>query len=313
MIKIKRITFIIIVMLSLSLKSNAEIKDSLYISVGNKAITLSDVVNEVKIILILNNKSYSDEIRDQLRAAAVKALIKRNIKKIEIEKYGLSKFSIKDFNSEIERLANRLNMDVETLKNICISNGLDFDLVKNQVEIELLWNTLIFQLYKNRLSINETEINEQLTAIQNKKEIEEYLISELIVKPKESENLEQIIDELKKKIETEGFEKVAMDLSLAETGMKGGDLGWVNENSISKRFKSKIMNTQIGKTSEPIILPEGILIFQVRDKRKIEKNNNLEELKDQILKAEKTKILNMYSLSHFDQLRRSVAVRFLDE
>ncbi len=300
-------------MLSLSFKSNAEIKDSLYISVGNKAITLSDVVNEVKIILILNNQSYSDEIRDQLRAAAVKALIKRNIKKIEIEKYGLSKFSIKDFNSEIERLANRLNMDVETLKNICISNGLDFDLVKNQVEIELLWNTLIFQLYKNRLSINETEINEQLTAIQNKKELEEYLISELIVKPKESENLEQIIDELKKKIETEGFEKVAMDLSLAETAMQGGDLGWVNENSISKRFKSKIINTQIGKTSEPIILPEGILIFQVRDKRKIEKNNNLEELKDQILKAEKTKILNMYSLSHFDQLRRSVAVRFLDE
>ena len=83
-------------MLSLSFKSNAEIKDSLYISVGNKAITLSDVVNEVKIILILNNQSYSDEIRDQLRAAAVKALIKRNIKKIEIEKYGLSKFSIKD-------------------------------------------------------------------------------------------------------------------------------------------------------------------------------------------------------------------------
>ena len=204
-------------------------------------------------------------------------------------------------------------MDVDTLKNICISNGLDFNLVKNQVEIELLWNTLIFQLYKNRLSINETEINEQLIAIQNKKEIEEYLISELIIKPEESENIEVLMNEIKKKIETEGFEKVAMDLSLSETGMKGGDLGWVNENAISKKFKSKVMNTQVGKTSEPIILPEGILIFYVRDKRKIEKNDNIEELKDQILKAEKTKILNMYSLSHFDQLRRSVSVRFLDE
>jgi len=312
-IKIKRITFIIIVLSFLTFKGNAEIKDSLYISVGNKAITLSDVVNEVKVILILNNKSYSDEIRDQLREAAVKALVKRSIKKIEIEKYGLTKFSIKDFNYELERLANRLNMDVDTLKNICISNGLDFNLVKSQIEIELLWNTLIFQIYKNRLTINEIEINEQLTAIQNKKEIEEYLISELIVKPEESENLELVINELKKKIETEGFEKVAMDLSLAGTGMKGGDLGWVNENAISKKFKSKIISTQVGKISEPIILPEGILIFQVRDKRKIEKNNNIEELKDQILKAEKTKILNMYSLSHFDQLRRSVSVRFLDE
>ena len=139
MIKIKKITFIIIVLLFITFKGNAEIKDGLYISVGNKAITLSDVVNDLKIILILNNTSYSDEIKDQLREAAIKALVKRNIKKIEIEKYGLTKFSIKDFDYEIERLANRLNMDVDTLKNICISNGLDFNLILELASLSLLF------------------------------------------------------------------------------------------------------------------------------------------------------------------------------
>ena len=36
-------------------------------TVGNKAITKSDVVNEIKILLILNNESYSDEDRNVSR------------------------------------------------------------------------------------------------------------------------------------------------------------------------------------------------------------------------------------------------------
>ena len=38
------------------------IEDGLFITVGNRAITKSDIVNEIKIILILTNESYTDEI-----------------------------------------------------------------------------------------------------------------------------------------------------------------------------------------------------------------------------------------------------------
>ena len=62
----------------------------------------------------------------------------------------------------------------------------------------------------------------------------------------------------------EGFKNVARDISISETALNGGDLGWVNENAISSEFKKKIMNTAIGNISEPIILPKGILFFKVR-------------------------------------------------
>ena len=81
----------------------------------------------------------------------------------------------------------------------------------------------------------------------------------------------------------EGFESTAMNLSISQTAIKGGDLGWLNENEISKKFRSKIFNTPIGNLSEPILLNEGILIFKIRDKRKIEKKMDLEELKDQLV------------------------------
>ena len=82
MTKVKKIFCIIFIILICPLKANTEIQDGLLFSVGNKAITKSDIVDEVKIILILNNESYSDEIRDQLRHTAIQSIIKRNIKTI---------------------------------------------------------------------------------------------------------------------------------------------------------------------------------------------------------------------------------------
>ena len=69
----------------------------------------------------------------------------------------------------------------------------------------------------------------------------------------------------------------------------------------------------MGGISEPILLSEGILFFKVRDKRKITKKLTLEEQKNQLVNTEKTKILNMYSLSHYDNLRRVIPIKYFDE
>ena len=312
MIKAKKIFFLILISLICTVKVNAKIEDALLITVDDKAITKSDIVDEIKIILILNNESYSDDKRGKLNKMAIKSTIERNIKQIEIDRIGFLEFNQQDLINELTGLANRLNFDLDTLKNICESNELDFTLIENQVKTELLWNSLIFQLYKDRLSINVDEIEEQLKLIQNKKELNEYLISEIIIKPVEKDKLKSRISELKNKIKIEGFENVANNLSISETATKGGDLGWVNENIISKNNKSKIAKTPIGGVSEPIFLPGGsILIFNVRDKRKIKRN--IEEEKDQLVKFEKTKILRMHSSSHYDKLKRSTSIKFIDE
>ena len=40
---------------------------------------------------------------------------------------------------------------------------------------------------------------------------------------------------------------------------------------------------------------------------------SLEELKNQLVNSEKQKILNMHSLSHYDKVRRSVAINLINE
>ena len=279
-------------------------------TIGDKAITKSDVVNEIKIILILNNESYSDEKRDDLHNAAVKSIIMRNIKKIEVERHKFRSFNQLDLEKELMRLASGINMDLDTLKSVCASNDLNFSLIEDQVKIELFWNSLIFEFYKNKLTVDSNEISDQLKSFQSKKE-EEYLISEILIKPVEESQLESEIKKIKDQINTEGFENVAKNLSISNSSSSGGNLGWLNENSISSKIKSSIINTPLGEISKPILLREGILIFKVRDKRIAEKELNLEEAKNKLVNIEKQKILNMYSRSHYDKLKRSISIKFL--
>jgi len=286
------------------------IKDGLYVTVGNKAITKSDIVNEIKTLLILNNKKFTEDIRMELRQMAIRSLIKRNIKKIEIEKNSFLKFNENDLRNELERVSKNMGVDLKTLKEIFKSNNLDISLLEDQLSTDLLWNSLIFAIYKNRISIDIEEIEEQLKLIEKVKKINEYLISEIVIDTVEKDKVNATIKNLKDKILIEGFDNVAKNLSISDSASKNGDLGWINENSITDEFRKIIINTTVGDISDPVLSPNGILIFKVRNKKTIEKNIDMELVKEQLVNAEKTKILKMHSLSHYNNAKGSISISF---
>lgn len=310
--KIKYIFFLIFFLLIKLESANTEINDGLFMTIGNKPITKSDIVDEIKIILILNNESYSDEKRDKLHELAVKSTVKRTVKQIELERHDFFRFNQEDLEMELSKLASNIFIDIDTLKNICESNELDFSKIEEQVKTELHWNSLIFEIYKHNLNINQSEIEDKLKSAQNEKTLDEYLISEIVIKKKETEELNLQVENIKSKIQNEGFENVAKELSLSESGIRGGDLGWISESIISEKIKSVLIKTPVGSLSESILLPDNnILIFKLREKRKVEKNISIEQIKNQLINAEKTKILNMYSMSHYDKVLRSISIKFL--
>ena len=308
MIKLQKKIIILVFAFFLISESKAVIKDSIFATVGDKVITRSDVINEIKTILILNDQVYSDDIKQKLDVAAIKSLTNRLIKKIEIEKYPNLGFKKEDVFEEIKNYASNLNMDIDSLKQVFVTNEINFSLIMERVETDLLWNSLIFAIYKNRLSVNLNEVNEQLSLFSKKKKIEEYLISEIIINSVSNDKIKSTVEDLKKEIKNKGFENVAIEKSISDTAVKGGNLGWVDENSISSDLKSKIINTKVGEISEPLFLPKGILFFKIKDKRVVENTIDLVEAKKRIVKAEKMKLLNMFSLSHFDKLRRSITI-----
>ena len=289
------------------------LKDGLFATVGNKAITRSDIFNEIKSILILNNMTYSDDTKQEIQQIAVKNIIKRHIKEIEINKHDFLEFNETDLNFHLNRMAKNASMDLVTLKNVCLDQELDFSIIEDNMKVELLWNSLIFHLYRNKISIDQSEIDKKLKLNQNKNEFNEYLISQIVVKTVEKDKLESLIENIKKQIEVEGFKNVAIKLSLSESAVNGGDLGWIDESKLAKPFKTILSNTPVGSISQEIIVNENILLFEVRDKRKISKEINLEDLKNKLVESEKTRMLNMYSRQHYENVKRAVSIKFFNE
>ena len=310
MIKRKNIFYTTIFILFLTASSFGEIKDNLFATVGDKALTDSDVIDEIKTILILNKQSYTKEKKKELQSIAVRRIIERAIKNIEIEKYDFLEFNQIDLDIQINSIAQRANVSVDTLKNIFETNGLDFEQIKKNIKTELLWNNLMISIYKNNLTVNEDEINQQLANFDENTESNEYLISEIVLKSVESNKLDEEINKVKNMIKDIGFEKTAMTVSVSPNSTSGGNIGWIEENSLAKKFKSRIISTPVGEISEPIVLPEGIIIFTVRDKRKSNKVGDLESIRKSLIAAERKKILNMYSLSHYESLTRKIAVNY---
>ena len=105
MINIKKIFFVIIIYLLCTIESYAAVKDGLFATVGGKAITKSDIVNEIKTILILSGQNYSEQNAQQLENVAINTVIKRSVKQIEIEKYEDLGFNETDLYKELNQMA----------------------------------------------------------------------------------------------------------------------------------------------------------------------------------------------------------------
>ena len=135
MIKLQKRIFIVIFIFLLTAESKAVIKDRIFATVGDKVITRSDVINEIKTILILNDQVYSEDIKLKLDNAAINSLTNRLIKKIEIEKYPTLRFEKEDVFKEIKNYATNLNMDVDAFKQVFVTNEINFSSIMERIEI----------------------------------------------------------------------------------------------------------------------------------------------------------------------------------
>ena len=142
----------------------AQIDNAIIISVGDYPITRLDLFNEVKLIAILSNTLINENNKQQIKSLAVKSLIKRNIKEGEIKKRNINKFNQKQLTSLIENTSKKLGVDQKGLREILKRNNLSFNKLVKRFEIDLKWNYMIFEIYKNKISLNTTEIENELQA-----------------------------------------------------------------------------------------------------------------------------------------------------
>ena len=173
-----------------------------------------------------------------------------------------------------------------------------------------MWNQLIFEKYKNKLSINEDKIKKDLRVkIESEKsKINEYNLSEIlftsISKSMEKEDLEKI----KKSINEVGFENTAIIYSISSTASSGGSIGWLNKTQLSTEISEIVENLNIGEISEAINTPAGKLLLILKNKRKVEKEINFKDELNKAIIIERNKQLNQFSSIYFKKIELNTII-----
>ena len=160
--KIYLFFFVIIFFLFQNKLVLSQIENSVIISVGDYPITRLDLLKEIKLIAILSNTEINQDNKEQIQGLAVKSLIKRNIKENEIKRRNISKYNKKQLETLISSTSKKIGLDRDGLKMILENNNLSYEELIKRFETDLKWNYMIFQIYKNKISLNAKEIEDKL-------------------------------------------------------------------------------------------------------------------------------------------------------
>jgi len=170
--------------------SNAEIKNSILVKVGNEIITSLDLRNEILTNLIVNKIDVNQENIDASKNLAIKNLINKKIKRIEITKYQIADYNKNDLQKYLTNISNLFETNSSGLKKLFETNNIDYDAFVYNYETELLWNTLIFRIYSNQTNINIIEVENELEKIKNDKaDLDPEEIKKQIINTKKQEKL----------------------------------------------------------------------------------------------------------------------------
>ena len=286
-----------------------KINNSIVVKVGNEIITSLDVENEIKTLLVLRNLNLNQENIDRTKDYAIKTLIRNSIKESEIKKYSVQNFNQEDLDLYLEKVSKNLKIKKSQLKFFFLSKGVDYKLFVERYKSQLKWNKLIFSIYKNQISLNTVEIENEIKLRLSSVTETNYNLSEIEIAI--TENVKEKIGEIYDAIKQTGFNNTAKKYSASTSAAAGGNIGWISDKTINRSYLSYLKNVKIGETTKPIRQDKKLTILMVNEKKIIDlKKMDLEKLKNLVIRQKKEEKLLLFSRSHFASLESTILINF---
>ena len=285
-------------------------KVSIIYVVENSPITNIAINNEIKYLLLINQK-LSEISKEDMVQYASKSILKEKIKEIELRKYYKFGKNEKIVNKNLNLFMKRLNISNDSeFYNLINTIGLSKEFIIKKIEIELLWNQLIVNLYNNKISVNENKLrNELKEKIKNNSNLlKEYLLYEILFSSNTMEDFNKEYNKIKESIDKIGFESTANIVSNSSSRKIGGKIGWMNENQLSKTIIKNINKLNLGEYTDPISVPGGNLILMVKDIREVKTNLSLEDELKKAISRETNKQFNQYSSIYFKKIELNTKI-----
>ena len=298
--------FILIILTILAFNKVNSIESKIIHKIQNEIITNIDIKNQFKYLVALNN-SLKELDKENILSISNESIIREKIKKIEISK-NFKEMSLGEeyLDFQIKKTYSRLNLNSTNEFQLYLKDyNLVLEDIIKKITIDTLWNELIIKKYANQIVIDEEKIQKELsknTNIQSR----EYFLAEIVSDIENKEEIDIKYKKIIKSINEIGFENSASIYSFSDTAKAGGDIGWINENSLNNEIKKKIKNLKIGEVSKPITLANGILILQIKDTKTTEIKIDMKAELKKAINYERNRQLSQFSKIYYNKVKKNL-------
>ena len=306
MVKNKFLTFLTLIFFFFNTSLNSQ-ENKILVKIENQIITSLDVNNEYKYLVALN-PSIKNSKKEDIIKLSKRSIIQEKIKKIEIEKnFNEPKLPKEYFEQILQNVYLRIGLtNLDDFKKYLINNNINYENVKNKLEIEALWNELILIKFSKKVKINEEKLRDRIK--NNNNFLKSYLLSEISFEVSNLKELDNKFQEISNAISDKGFDFAALKYSISPTSNLGGKLDWINENSLNKSIRSAINGLKINDFTKPISVPGGFLILQVNDIKNTKIKIDIEKEFKKLVNYEKNNQLNQYSKIYFNKVKKDLEI-----
>ena len=287
--------------------SSFSIENKILVKIDNQIITSLDVNNEYKYLIALN-PSLKNSKKEDIIKLSKRSIINERIKKIEIEKnFNNPQIPEKFLDIILQNVYYKIGIEnISDFKRYLSINDIDFENVKNKLEIEALWNELILIKFSSKININEDDLRKKIK--ENNKFSKSYLLSEISFEVSNLSDLESKYTEIRDVIKNKGFDFAALKYSVSATSTIGGKLDWINENSLNKQIKDAIKDLKINNFTKPINVSSGFLILKINDVKSTQIEVSVEDELKKLTNYEKNNQLNQYSKIYFNKVKKNLQI-----
>jgi len=302
-----KIIILLFFLVSINVYADTEIKIEL--KINNDVITNYDLKKYEQYLTALNT-NLSNLDKETLEKITKNSIINEKIKINELEKY----FDLKKENNFLDnflkeyylRMSFKTKADFEKHLSLYDQN---IEIIKEKLNIELMWNQLIFDKFNNQVKINEEKIIEEINNQQKiNQNILSYNLSEILFELKKNETLQEKYELIKKSISAIGFENTASLYSISESSNSGGKIGQVDQNNISNSIYTKIKDLKSGEISAPIKVKNNFLILKINEINEVEKIFNFEKEVSNLIQIKRNEQLNSFSKIYLDKIKKNTII-----
>ena len=296
--------------------------------VNDEAITLTDLINRLDLIIISSNLPNTNVTRENLADQVLQTLINEKLNYQEAKKLNIN-VSDSEIKKSINVIEKRNSLPENSLIQTLSENRISPSAIIEQVKAQITWEKIISKIIRPRIKVTENEINNEINIMKSNEEKNEYKYSEIFLNFDQLQKKQKIINtalKIREQLDTKNFSEIANQMSQSSSAKFGGQVNWTVESSVPKAILETISNMNKDKISEPIVTNTGVFIIKLEEKRKFKlpdltkravKIATLrflispnEENVDSILEENLREIQNINSCEQLDEIRNNSSQKY---